>query len=872
MAMRDEDFGAAPTLTEGDNEVWSPPMAAPPREPPDWQSLYEQAQTRAEQERARADAAEGRCEQLRRAERAARSRAGSLKWQLDKSRDKLETAVEEVTEVRRAAEDALFYQAEMTRLEKLLSQAGVDSRKRSTITSLRMEVFQLREALQASEAGKDTAVPAPGGTPRSLNAAPAPATRKETIRALRQEVDSLNRENARLRKALERSQEQKDELVALRRKVAALRRSKRPAQASRPRASAQLRKALERARKQKVTIKTLRGEVGSLNRATRGLKRENRRLRRDQERLQDLKTTVRRMTVEARILRGALAGFYDQMDLIDSLKNRVWHLEVALRTSAIRKEELEAELAERPLLSAVFKKLRDRDKTIESQRKEITRRRKANERLGKKIKSLRAHRARLQARIAQLRSTRAVLSKAVFGGRSEKQDKPRSERKRGQQRGAPGHGRTQRPALEEKEERQDPPQDALVCSCCGKPYVANGERSSSIIEIEVKAHIRRIVRPRYRRGCDCVSSPLEVIAHPPARLFPRTPYGTSVWARILFERFACLRPLRRVAAWMVAQGLTIPPGTVASSVPRFLVLFAPLAEAIFAYQNEMAVRHGDETGWRIQSLSETGRSRRAWLWISISADAVYFLVDPSRSAEVAMKLFGSVKGVVFLVCDRYTAYTKMARELDGKVILCWCWVHQRRDFIECAAGQAKLTQWCEGWVERFASVCRLNKERLKHYDPALEHQTPAFGAAQEALKKAVDGLFAQAEAELVALPAKARQGKALRSLLKHREGLSVFVDNPQIPMDNNAAERGLRGAVIGRRQSFGSDSEDGADFTAMMYSVVGTLALNGIDVLRWLEAWLAACADNGGKPPDDLSPWLPWSMSEERKREFTAPG
>ena len=206
------------------------------------------------------------------------------------------------------------------------------------------------------------------------------------------------------------------------------------------------------------------------------------------------------------------------------------------------------------------------------------------------------------------------------------------------------------------------------------------------------------------------------------------------------------------------------------------------------------------------------------------------------------------------------------------MILCWCWVHQRRDFIECAAGQAKLTQWCEGWVERFASVCRLNKERLKHYDPALERQTPAFDAAQEVLKKAVDGLFAQAEAELATLPAKARQGKALRSLLKHREGLSVFVDNPQIPMDNNAAERGLRGAVIGRRQSFGSDSEDGADFTAMMYSVVGTLALNGIDVLRWLEAWLAACAENGGKPPDDLSPWLPWSMSEERKREFTASG
>ena len=199
------------------------------------------------------------------------------------------------------------------------------------------------------------------------------------------------------------------------------------------------------------------------------------------------------------------------------------------------------------------------------------------------------------------------------------------------------------------------------------------------------------------------------------------------------------------------------------------------------------------------------------------------------------------------------------------------WVHQRRDFIECAAGHTKLRQWCEGWIERIASIYRLNEERLKHYDPALERQTPAFDAAQNELKKAVDELFAQAEMELAGLSARAREGKALRSLLKHREGLNVFVDNPQVPMDNNAAERALREAVIGRRLSFGSDSEDGADFTATMYSVIGTLALNGIDVLRWLEAWLEACAENGRQPRDDLSPWLPWTMSEERRREFMTP-
>ena len=124
---------------------------------------------------------------------------------------------------------------------------------------------------------------------------------------------------------------------------------------------------------------------------------------------------------------------------------------------------------------------------------------------------------------------------------------------------------------------------------------------------------------------------------------PTTEYMIAVKSApfSLSERFACFRPLRRVAAWLTDQGLAIAPGTVAGSVPRFLPLFEPLAKAILAHQNEMAVRHGDETGWRIQSLSETGRSRRAWLWISVSAEAVYFLIDPSRSDMIVLRLLDS---------------------------------------------------------------------------------------------------------------------------------------------------------------------------------------------------------------------------------------
>ena len=562
-----------------------------------------------------------------------------------------------------------------------------------------------------------------------------------------------------------------------------------------------------------------------------------------------------------------------------SLSDEVYRLRLALEVSNAGNDKLKARLVklralgatlsklpcdEAAQLRAVLRRSRRQKATIKSLSHE-------NARLRKGAKTSRNRIETLEALLARLRATGAVLSKTLYGRKSEQQDKPCSQRKRGQQRGAPGHGRTQRPGLEERTEEHNPPPDACVCARCGQRYAPNGAEESSLIEIEVQAHKRVIRRPRWRRTCNCASSPMEVSAPPVPRLFATTPYGTSFWARFLFEHCACFRPVHRVAAWFSSQGLAVSPGTLADSLKRFVALFEPLAEAILAHQNKAALRHADETSWRVQELRGQDRSSRAWLWTSVSDDAVYFHIDPARSAEAAHKLFAEALLYTVIVCDRYSAYKRLARLLGGLVTLAFCWVHQRRDFIECAAGQVELTQWCRGWIERIASIYRLNDARLKHYDPGIEPQTPAFDAAQGALNEALDALFAHAERELAALPDKAREGKALRSLVNHREGLSVFIDRPQVPLDNNLAERVLRGPVIGRRLSFGSDSENGARFTALMYSVVGTLTLNGIDVLRWLQAWLAACAANGQRPPHDLSRWLPWSMSEERRRSFTAP-
>ena len=585
------------------------------------------------------------------------------------------------------------------------------------------------------------------------------------------------------------------------------------------------------------------------------LEAENLQLRKPLHREEGHKETIRRQHGEIARLRktvkAAKAGR-------EAAQARLAGLCAARKALSKKLSGMDAELRR------ILRRSRRQKSTIKSLSRENARLRKAAKVRARRIETL-------ETELDKLRATGSVLSKKLYGRKSEQQDKPRSERKRGQQRGAPGHGRTPRPGLEERPEEHNPPPDACVCGQCGQPYAPNGAEESTLVEIEVKAHKRVIGRPRWRRTCECASSPMEVSAPPVPRLFPRTLYGTSFWARFLFEHCACLRPVRRVAAWFSSQGVAVSPGTLADSLKRFVALFAPVAEAILAHQNTAALRHADETSWRVQELRGEGRSSRAWLWTSVSSDAVYFHIDPSRSAEAALKLFAGALPCTVIVCDRYSAYKKLARLLAGLLTLAWCWSHQRRDFIDCATGQVSLTQWCQEWIERIASIFHLNDARMEHYDPGLRRQTPAFDAAQTALKEALEALFAQAERELAVLPNEAREGKALRSLVNHRGGLCVFVDRPHVPMDNNAGERAIRGPAIGRGLSFGSDSEDGARLTAIMYSVVGTLSMNGIDVLRWLEAWLEACAENGRQPPDDLSPWLPWTMSEERRRSFTTP-
>ncbi len=110
--------------------------------------------------------------------------------------------------------------------------------------------------------------------------------------------------------------------------------------------------------------------------------------------------------------------------------------------------------------------------------------------------------------------------------------------------------------------------------------------------------------------------------------------------------------------------------------------------------------------------------------------------------------------------------------------------------------------------------------------------------------------------------------KILTSLKNHWDGLTVFVEHPEVPMDNNNGERSIRNPVTGRKNFYGSGSLWSSGLAAMMFSIFQTLVVCGLNCHHWLRLYLTAYAENNGNPPEDLSPFLPWKMDKERRQQL----
>jgi transposase len=484
---------------------------------------------------------------------------------------------------------------------------------------------------------------------------------------------------------------------------------------------------------------------------------------------------------------------------------------------------------------------------------------------------------KLQREIDLLRGENRQLKDRLYGTKSEKRGgsehsftlddleaaEKKPKRRRGQQPQVPGPRRRDYSHLPVVEEPVVLPPEQCVCPQCGKPFsVMSDSEDSEVVEIEVRPYRRRVCRRRYRSTCDCPGVPRTLMAPLPPKLIPKAGYGISLWAHLLLEKFAAHHALDNVLDQLGRYDLALPPGTVTEGFRRVTPLLPPIYEAFLRRNAQSAYNQADETRWLVFVNWEGKTGHRWWLWVYLGEDTVVFRIAPSRGHEVPEGHY-SLDAKGFLVVDRYSAYKAMVQVKLGNLVLVFCWAHVRRDFLAVGKGWPELTPWAIAWLRRIRELYHLNRQRLRH-DPT----TADFQSATTTLREAATAMHTQAVVELADEKLRVPCRKTLESLLEHWPGLTRFVTDPKLPMDNNASERAIRGPAMGRKNYYGSGSLWSVCLTAAMFSIMATLKRWDLNPRRWLTWYLESCAAAGGKPPTDIETFLPWNLSDQRRQEL----
>jgi transposase len=497
------------------------------------------------------------------------------------------------------------------------------------------------------------------------------------------------------------------------------------------------------------------------------------------------------------------------------------------------------------------------------------------------------------ARIAELEAENRMLKQRLYGKKSESRhgaDQPstpppqdplaedaspaeavsagsaaaaKQRRKRGQQKGNPIPKRRDYSHLPVLTEERLLPDEEARCSCCGKPFAPGGyEEDKEIIEVEVKAYRRRIRRRRYLRTCSCPDLPTVVAAPVVPRVLPHSRLGISVWVQILLDKYNYCRATHKQLDDLRSHGLDLASGTVTSGLKRLAAFFAPVYDKLKERSRQQGLWNADETRWPVFQVVAGKVGKRWYVWLFESADCCVFTLDKGRAHDVPEDHFGEkARGIV--VVDRYSAYKAMKHVKEGRLRLAFCWAHQRRDFLDVEKSWSKLSAWAIGWLGRIGELYKRNGERLQE-----KAKSRAFKQKDKRLRQAVEEMHKSMEAELQEQDLHPAKRRVLQSMQEHWQGLTLFVDNPQVPMDNNQSERTLRIAALCRKNYYGSGCEWSGKLAVWMFSIVATLKKHRLNPRKWLTAYLQACAEAGGKAPEEVDKWLPWNLSARQKKDM----
>ena len=384
-----------------------------------------------------------------------------------------------------------------------------------------------------------------------------------------------------------------------------------------------------------------------------------------------------------------------------------------------------------------------------------------------------------------------------------------------------GHGPTPQPELPIEESffrwSKNPP-----CSSCGRlmdPWLGQYEDSEEITVVETCFKIKLQRRQKYR--CQCNAS--VVTAPGPPKLIPGGRYSVDFAVHSAVSKLCDHLPLERQARMAGREGLSITSQTLWDQKAALAKHLEPTWQALSGEALASPVLHVDETSWRL--MGSKGPSKWTLFGLTSASVAAYHLVG-SKSAANTHAILRGFRGT--LVVDGFAVYPIVAK-LERDLRIAHCWAYADRTFKDAKDPPERVAE-IRGMI---AQLYDIERQVDSPFPGDAEACARRAELRQESSRPLIRELRAWAFTQ-GGLPRSAF-GKAVRYLLKHWDGLTLFLEQPQVPLDNNAAERALRGPVVGRKSFYGNRSRRGAKVAAILYSLIETAKLNGLNPAKSLR-------------------------------------
>ncbi|CAM2157891.1 transposase [Paraburkholderia tropica] len=418
-----------------------------------------------------------------------------------------------------------------------------------------------------------------------------------------------------------------------------------------------------------------------------------------------------------------------------------------------------------------------------------------------------------------------------------------------------GHRKPLDPNLPRDVVRHELPEAERFCMNDGHALVEFGVEISEQLDV-IPEQLRVIQHQRVKYACPCCDLGIKVTPAP-ARIIPRGLLSESALAWIATGKYQFGMPLYRQAGLLRRFGGDISSNTIAASMVRVGLAAQPVINLLRDALLDTGLIYCDET--TLQVLKEEGRrpQTKSYLWAQMTGSGVpirCFTYTPGRGTKLGEKLFTGIRQGAVMMTDGYEPYNDIARH--HQLVHLGCWVHVRRYFVKAEDSVPKAARTPDLLATRFIKL--IGKLFAAEKRSATWSAQRRQRLRRRYSARVLDAVHALMSSQSRGVVPKSLLGKGLTYLSTQWPKLIRYVENGDWPVSNNACENAIRPFCVGRRSWLFSDTVDGANASANLYTLVETAKANGIDPYRYLT-WLFQHLPLA-KTADDYDALLPWRM------------